>query len=39
MRYRRRTNRKKDNRIFKHTAMQTKKINITPKVSRGGILL
>lgn len=33
------TNRKKDNRIFKHTAMNTKKINIKPSISRGGIQL
>lgn len=39
MRYRRATNRKKDNRIFKHTAMNTKKINIKPNISRGGIQL
>lgn len=39
MRYRRKTPRKTDNRIFKHTAMNTKKINIAPKVSRGGIQL
>lgn len=37
--YRAPTKRKKDNRIFKHTAMQTKKINIKPKTSRGGIQL
>lgn len=39
MRYRRPTNKKKDNRIFKHTAMNTKKINIRPNISRGGIQL
>lgn len=39
MKYRRKTHRKTDNRIFKHTAMNTKKINIAPKVSRGGIQL
>lgn len=33
------TKRKKDNRIFKHTAMNTKKINVKPKTSRGGIQL
>lgn len=39
MRYRRKTKAKADKRIFKHTAMKTKKINIAPKVSRGGIQL
>lgn len=39
MAYRSRTKKKKDNRIFKHTAMQTKKINVMPKISRGGIQL
>lgn len=39
MKHRRKTHRKTDNRIFKHTAMNTKKINIAPKVSRGGIQL
>lgn len=39
MRYRRKTKTKADNHIFKHTAMKTKKINISPKVSRGGIQL
>lgn len=39
MRYRKPTNYKKDNRIFKHTAMNTKKINIRPHISRGGIQL
>lgn len=28
-----------DNYIFAHTAMRTKKINISPKTSRGGICL
>lgn len=28
-----------DNKIFRHTAMQTKKINVAPKISRGGIQL
>lgn len=39
MRHRMRTHKKTDNRVFKHTAMKTKKINISPKVSRGGIQL
>lgn len=39
MRHRRKTNKITDNRIFKHTAMNTKKINVAPKVSRGGIQL
>ena len=39
MAYRSRTKKRKDNRIFKHTAMKTKKINIAPKISRGGIQL
>lgn len=39
MRHRTKTNKKKDNRIFRHTAMKTKQINIKPKTSRGGIQL
>lgn len=39
MRHRKRVSNKKDSRIFKHTAMKTKKINIAPKISRGGIQL
>ena len=39
MKHRTTTNTKKDNRIFKHTAMTTKKINIRPRISRGGIQL
>lgn len=39
MRHRTSTNKRKDNRIFKHTAMKTKQINIKPKTSRGGIVL
>ena len=39
MAYRKKVKGRKDNRIFKHTAMKTKKINIAPKVSRGGIQL
>lgn len=39
MAYRKKVKKKKDNRIFRNTAMKTKKINIAPKVSRGGIQL
>lgn len=39
MRHRRKVNGRKDKRIFKHTAMTTRKINVAPKVSRGGIQL
>lgn len=39
MAYRSRTKRRKDNKIFTHTAMSTKKINVHPKISRGGIQL
>lgn len=39
MAYRSRVKNKRDNRIFKHTAMSTKKINVRPKISRGGIQL
>ena len=39
MRHRSPTNKKKDNRIFRNTAMTTKKINIRPHISRGGIQL
>lgn len=39
MAYRKKTNNKTDSRIFKHTAMKTKKINVRPKISRGGIQL
>lgn len=38
-RHRAPTKRKIDKRIFKHTAMKTKKINVAPKTSRGGIQL
>ena len=36
---RRRTHRKIDQKIFKRTARKTKKINVEPKISRGGIRL
>lgn len=39
MRHRTKTNKRKDNRIFRNTAMKTKQINIKPKTSRGGINL
>lgn len=39
MKHRTATNKKKDNRIFRNTAMTTKKINIRPSISRGGIQL
>lgn len=31
--------RNKDRKIFRHTAEKTKKINVSPNVSRGGIRL
>ena len=37
--HRQTTKKNVDNRIFKHTAMKTKKINVSPKTSRGGIML
>ena len=39
MAYRKRTNRKKDNIKFTNTARKVKKINVAPKISRGGIIL
>ena len=39
MAYRAHVKRQTDKKIFKHTADSTKKINIMPKVSRGGIRL
>lgn len=39
MAYRRRTKLSKDNRAFRNTAKKTKKINIAPRISRGGIML
>lgn len=39
MKHRKKTKKKIDNRVFTHTAMKTKKINVSPKVSRGGIQL
>lgn len=28
-----------DRKVFKHTALKTKKINVNPRVTRGGIKL
>lgn len=39
MNHRSKTNKRKDNSIFRNTAMTTKKINIRPHISRGGIQL
>lgn len=39
MAYRKPTNRKTDNRKFRNTAKKTKRINLAPKTSRGGIQL
>lgn len=39
MSYRTRTNKRKDSRKFTNTAKKTKRINIAPKISRGGIML
>lgn len=39
MAYRKPVNPKKDKKIFTNTAKKTKKINIDPKPSRGGIRL
>lgn len=36
---RRRMRRSKDKKVFKHTAAKSKKINIDPKIYRGGIRL
>ena len=33
------TNKRRDAKIFKRTAATTKKINVSPKVMRGGIRL
>lgn len=33
------TNRSEDHKIFKRTASSTKKINVAPKMMRGGIRL
>lgn len=39
MAHRSTTNGSVDKRVFKHTATKTKKINIAPRVRRGGIRL
>ncbi len=39
MAHRKSVNPKKDQRIFTNTAKKTKKINVNPKPSRGGIRL
>lgn len=39
MAHRSKTRKKIDNKIFKTTATKTKRMNITPKVARGGIRL
>lgn len=39
MAYRSHVRRQTDKRVFKHTAENSKKINLMPKVSRGGIRL
>lgn len=36
---RKRTNHRKDNKIFRRTAARSKKININPTIFRGGIRL
>lgn len=33
------TNRRKDHKIFKRVANQVKKVNVKPKIMRGGIRL
>lgn len=39
MKYREQVHKRQDRAIYSHTAEKTKKINILPKVSRGGIRL
>lgn len=39
MAYRHKLNQSKDNTKFRNTAKKTKKINIAPRISRGGIQL
>lgn len=39
MAHRNRTRPKKDHKIFRRTAVKSKKINIDPKIYRGGIRL
>lgn len=39
MAHRRPTHRRKDRKVFRRTAVSSKKINIDPKIYRGGIRL
>lgn len=39
MAYRTKTKKSTDNRAFRNTAKKTKRINIAPRISRGGIML
>lgn len=39
MAHRRKTHIRKDHKIFRRTAVKSKKINIDPKIYRGGIRL
>lgn len=39
MAYRSKVNPRKDKRIFSNTAKKTKRINVRPKASRGGVRL
>lgn len=39
MRHRKKMRRNKDKQVFRHTAMKTKDINVSPKIMRGGIRL
>lgn len=39
MAYRRKARRKRDKRVFNQTANRTKKINLAPRIMRGGIRL
>lgn len=39
MKHRSETNTSTDRKIFRRTAMKTKKVNVKPKIMRGGIRL
>lgn len=39
MRHRKRAPRKQDKKVFNQTARRTKKINLAPRIMRGGIRL
>lgn len=39
MKHRRRAPRRRDKRVFNQTAKRTKKINLAPRIMRGGIRL